>query len=713
MRRLPAILAPLSAPVLIIVTTLVAFSLRNAQAGEPAFDVDTTDDDPAKTACTAADNDCSLRGAITAANSSGTTSVIELGNGATYLLDEPGAGENLNATGDLDIQTSIVINGHGSTIDANGVDRVLDIDASAGTQISMNDLTITGGDDPSFLEGGGGIRLTGGDLSLNNVTVDDNTTNYAGGGVFQAGDATLNIIDSTFTNNIAMNDGGGISKFDGDGAIDITQSEFSGNTGHSGGALAIGISSLARVTDSDFSSNTANGEFAEGGGIYAGAETIEISGGAITNNHSDYGGGGAYLPHFDITGTTISGNTATEQGGGVSGFDGSIVSATITNNQAKRAGGILTDEATISRTTINGNNATEDGGGVYMEHAGAIDHSEISGNTAGNDGGGVVVGPETPQITNTTIDGNTADRGGGIFRLTFATPDGGPGAVLPQGGGAPGPLTLSFVTISDNTAPQGANIHTDGTNGPINVGSSIIAYSQGGSDCNMAITSQGHNVEEGDSCGLNEPTDLVSTDPLLGPLDDNGGSTKTRALEQDSPAIDKVPVANCPASNDDQIGTSRPIGLGCDSGAFESSFVTTPTPTPSSTETATPTPTPTASPTETPTPTPTESPTPTPTSTGATFLWGDIDCGGTVSLGDAIGIARQLVALPVNQEAGCPPLDTMVTVNGTDRLWPDIDCSGATSLGDAIGIARHLVSLPVNQTDECPDVGSSVTVAVG
>jgi hypothetical protein len=93
------------------------------------------------------------------------------------------------------------------------------------------------------------------------------------------------------------------------------------------------------------------------------------------------------------------------------------------------------------------------------------------------------------------------------------------------------------------------------------------------------------------------------------------------------------------------------------------------------------------------------------------LVWGDGDCGGAVNLGDAIGIARHLVSLPVNQGDGCPALGSDVTVDAESRVWQDIDCSGSVSLGDAIGIARHLVSLSVNKADpQCADVGETVQV---
>src|SRR5687768_11714006 len=74
-----------------------------------AFDVDRTDDSAAFTACTAAPNDCSLRGAIIAANASAADPVtINLQSGTTYNLTLANATqENAAATGDLDITASL------------------------------------------------------------------------------------------------------------------------------------------------------------------------------------------------------------------------------------------------------------------------------------------------------------------------------------------------------------------------------------------------------------------------------------------------------------------------------------------------------------------------------------------------------------------------------------------------------------------------------
>ncbi len=90
--------------------------------------------------------------------------------------------------------------------------------------------------------------------------------------------------------------------------------------------------------------------------------------------------------------------------------------------------------------------------------------------------------------------------------------------------------------------------------------------------------SQGGNIESvGDTCGLTDPTDLVNVsaeDLNLGPLQDNGGPTMTHELLSGSVAIDQIPEADCVDADGaplttDQRGFTRPLGDGCDVGAFE------------------------------------------------------------------------------------------------------------------------------------------------
>ena len=111
--------------------------------------VDTTTDSnaPAYQACTAADNDCSLRGAISKANAeTSVVHTIALPSG-TYTLTVSGVREDANATGDLDVTGGMLIfmgEGAGTTlINGNLIDRVLHI--HTGASVTMDGVTITGG----------------------------------------------------------------------------------------------------------------------------------------------------------------------------------------------------------------------------------------------------------------------------------------------------------------------------------------------------------------------------------------------------------------------------------------------------------------------------------------------------------------------------------------------------------------------------------------
>jgi hypothetical protein len=91
------------------------------------------------------------------------------------------------------------------------------------------------------------------------------------------------------------------------------------------------------------------------------------------------------------------------------------------------------------------------------------------------------------------------------------------------------------------------------------------------------MTSNGYNLSSDSSCNFNGPGDLNNTGPLLGPLQNNGGPTKTQALLSGSPAIDAGNPSGCTDGlgnmlTTDQRGMPRPDTEdtgGCDMGAYE------------------------------------------------------------------------------------------------------------------------------------------------
>ncbi|MDO8616915.1 MAG: hypothetical protein Q7T33_14485 [Dehalococcoidia bacterium] len=93
-----------------------------------------------------------------------------------------------------------------------------------------------------------------------------------------------------------------------------------------------------------------------------------------------------------------------------------------------------------------------------------------------------------------------------------------------------------------------------------------------------------------------------------------------------------------------------------------------------------------------------------------TMVWGDVDCNGTLAIGDAQKTARFLVYLEIAQEPPCPRVYQGTTVNGVRRSWGDNDCTTGVSIGDAQKIARRLVHLEVTAAEGCPEIGADVSV---
>jgi hypothetical protein len=92
------------------------------------------------------------------------------------------------------------------------------------------------------------------------------------------------------------------------------------------------------------------------------------------------------------------------------------------------------------------------------------------------------------------------------------------------------------------------------------------------------------NLESADTCRLDTSLahgSLINTDAMLAPLADNGGPTQTEGLYPESPALDRVP--SCAPVPLDQRGVTRPVGIGCDLGAFEGSVPRPPAAPPTST----------------------------------------------------------------------------------------------------------------------------------
>ena len=205
---------------------------------------------------------CSLREAIWSANHDLTTMApgCDSGSGAdlikvpagTYDLTIAGAGEQLDATGDLDVTGPVTIEHRGSgtaTVNAQSLDRVFEINAPGGAAVTVSGLLIEGGATPGTTDGGG-ILNSAGVLSLSSSTVTANLSARHGGGIETTSTGITNIVDSTISANRANVDGGGVDNSGGTTTlINATVTANTADADSNGFGQAGGIGNFGRTTN--------------------------------------------------------------------------------------------------------------------------------------------------------------------------------------------------------------------------------------------------------------------------------------------------------------------------------------------------------------------------------------------------------------------------------------------------------------------------------
>jgi hypothetical protein len=190
-------------------------------------------------------------------------------------------------------------------------------------------------------------------------------------------------------------------------------------------------------------------------------------------------------------------------------------------------------DLTINYCSIKNNNVR----GIYSLGTVTINNTTISGNKIDLPVGGAgIYAQGVLTINNSTISGNSA----------FAE-DGVGGAMLVESAN----LTITSSTIAANTAGGGC---------PGIAGGPPVTYfvrntiSLGG--CVIFLPKE-TNIQDGDP------------DPLLGPLQDNGGPTDTMTLLPGSPAIDAGDNTGAPTYDQRGPGYPRIVGDTIDIGALE------------------------------------------------------------------------------------------------------------------------------------------------
>lgn len=313
--------------------------------------------------------------------------------------------------------------------------------------------------------------------------------------------------------------------------------------------------------------------------VHNGAQ-VNISGVTVQHGSAATGAGLNVSGALTLHGSRVTDNVASSVGGGIyAGGTLTVTQSRIDGNEATGGGGIFVSflPVTVEDSEISGNHVSGGGGGIYSSGTLVVVNSTLSGNSAGGDGGGLyVVESNDNHLYNVTIAGNTAGAAGG------------------ESGDGGGVRALGGVSAS-NTIVGGNNDNSSGGDQH--------------PDCSGTLSSGGYNLianVAGCTIGGDISGNQLGVDPLLGPLQNNGGSTLTHALLEGSPALDGGNPGGCHDHDgallaSDQRGSDRP-GAGsalCDIGAYEEGAPPPPTATPTGTPGVTPTPTPTTTATAT------------------------------------------------------------------------------------------------------------------
>jgi hypothetical protein len=262
-------------------------------AGAAVFQVDNKTDNGALTACTGAAGDCSLRGAVTAANAGG--------DAIDNVTFKSGLSGQITLTGgELLVTDGTYFLGPGAkvlTISGNNTSRIFHTDPTTpGQPVGIYDLRLINGHPSSG--NGGAVSNQDAQLKIVGSVISGNTAPGVGGGVFDQGNSNLGfndyIIDSTISGNSAGTGGGGLWGANSLGTI--VSSTISGN--HAMGAQAGGAYSYYRTVfdDSTIAGNTATGA---AGGIFVNDKYVDTLSNSIVADNTAAGGDPDILGNFD------------------------------------------------------------------------------------------------------------------------------------------------------------------------------------------------------------------------------------------------------------------------------------------------------------------------------------------------------------------------------------------------------------------------------
>ncbi len=508
---------------------------------------DNNDPTPRAGACANPGDPCSLREAVIAANNSAGSHTITLSGGVTYTLSlsDPvptgmaSTDEDDAQTGDLDLKNEIEIKVTGNekaivTGDTNFIGRIFHIPKNFTVKISNVILqkgaitNVNGGG----ISNGGGMGNTGGNLTLENVTIQNNwAKTTAGGGLDSSGSSTTLLKNCSFTQNTAAQ-GGGAIYHEASGSLTINNSTIIANgASYAGGLLSYGKLALNNV---EISSNNANSAGSTAGIIISGNEAT-IGHSNILNNLNTTDNSIANVKvtvHENLaTAATLTMNNSTVNASSTTAFSKCV--------NILNAGGKLN----LNQNTLKLDGATCSGKGVEIRTSELVS--------------GMIRFQPSTTLTNSTLSGYNV----GLYVESTVT--------------TPAKTTIQQSTFH-STLPGAETIRVDSTTANmIEIKNSILGNACSYSAGTTPVKTNGFNLERTTTClpsplGTNDRQDVSDFKfGNSGNPGSNGGTTETYSLIPGGPAIDQGDCTGL-TNPTDQRGMSRPRGNNiCDIGAYE------------------------------------------------------------------------------------------------------------------------------------------------
>ena len=280
------------------------------------------------------------------------------------------------------IDKNITIDGQGHTINGNGLARIFYVNAS---NVIFKNITLIKGNS-SY----GGAIYSLYEITVENSNFEDNAATD-GGAIYSEGG---NINNSTFSNNIASNNGGSVFC---NAKGNITASNFTANTAAKSGG-AIYFEKRGYVINSTLTNNIATGN--NGGALYFKNSGDVINCILVNNSAPSNNGGGIFVKDEEKTGL----------------INNSIF---INNTADKGAGAYIKGTGIVTNSIFINNTVTKNGGSVYIIGIATVTYSNFTNNSASNFGGALYF-ENNSNVANIICSENTALIGSSIYSTTMS-----------------------------------------------------------------------------------------------------------------------------------------------------------------------------------------------------------------------------------------------------------------------------------------------------